>query len=439
MKLKSMSLTIKRVPSLAHPTKRIRQQRHAYALIFAVLLMLAALGGPSAQAQTFTSLYSFKGSPGGSEPAAGLTADSKGNFYGTTVGGGTGCAGFGGCGTVFKMVEKKVSTLYKFAGSPNDGAESGFGSLVEDSAGNLYGTTVYGGSGACSQSGSPDGCGTVFVVKGKKETVIHNFTGQPNDGQTPTAGLVMDSAGNLYGVTNYGGSGAGAMGAGVLFKIDKSGTETVLYNFCTVGECTDGAVPQGGLVMASGNLYGTTAFGGTVFQGGTVFKYDVASGKYTTLYNFCSKAACKDGSEPFAGLIIDAKGNLYGTTFSGGAFGEGTVFELSASGKQTVWHSFGAKNDGTNPEGGALFMDAQGNLYGTTLAGGTSHACQSGCGTVFKLAASHKETVLHSFTEKKPDGAEPAGALIMDSKGNLYDTTAGGGDFGHGIIFELTP
>lgn len=440
MKSESTSAITNRVASSVHSTKWIGRQWRASALIFALLLMLAAFAIPSAQAQTFTSLYSFKGSPGGSDPAAGLTMDSKGNFYGTTVGGGTGCAGFGGCGTVFKLAGKTLSTLYKFTGSPKDGAEPGFGSLVEDSAGNLYGTTAYGGSGACSQSGSPDGCGTVFVVSGKKETVLHNFTGQPNDGQTPTAGLVRDSAGNLYGVTNYGGTGAGAMGAGVLFKIDKSGTETVLYNFCTVGECTDGALPHGGLAIdAKGNLYGTTAFGGTVFAGGTVFKYDTTTGKYTTLYNFCSKTACKDGSDPFAGLIIDAKGNLYGTTFSGGSFGQGTVFELSASGKQTVWHSFGAKNDGINPEGGALFMDTQGNLYGTTLAGGTSRACQSGCGTVFKVGATHKETVLHSFTKKKPDGADPVGGLIMDSKGNLYDTTAEGGNFGDGIIFQLTP
>ncbi len=433
MKARPVFINGLRVPVPAQFSRTVQRTFGPYVLIFAATLALFGTT-PSAQAQTFTSLYSFKGSHSGAGPAAGLVAGGKGTFFGTTVGGGAGCSGYGGCGTVFKMKGKTVTTLYRFGGYPNDGAEPGFGSLIEDPANNLYGTTAYGGSGGCSQSGSPMGCGTVFVVTGNKETVLHNFAGYPNDGQTPTAGLIRDSAGNLYGVTNYGGNGAGAMGAGILFKIDKSGAYSVLYNFCTVGECTDGAEPHGGLVMdGSGNIYGTTALGGMVLQGGTVFKYDT-SGNYSVIYNFCAKSGCPDGSSPFAGLTIDAKGNLYGTAYFGGTFDEGVVFELDTTGKQTVLHSFGGKKDGIYPEGGAMYMDAKGDLYGTTIAGGAS-----GDGVVFEVDASHKEAVLHSFTGKKSDGAVPLGGLVLGGKGQLYGTAGEGGSFGYGIMFGLVP
>jgi uncharacterized repeat protein (TIGR03803 family) len=184
---------------------------------------------------------------------------------------------------------------------------------------------------------------------------------------------------------------------------------------------------------ASGNIYGTTALGGVVLQGGTVFKYDT-SGNYSVIYNFCAKSGCADGSSPFAGLTIDAKGNLYGTTYFGGTLNKGTVFELEATGKETVLHSFGGNKDGIYPEGGAMYRNAKGDLFGTTIAGGTS-----GDGVVFEVNASHKETVLHTFTGKKSDGAVPVGGLIVGGKGDLYGTAGKGGSFGDGIIFGLVP
>jgi uncharacterized repeat protein (TIGR03803 family) len=170
-----------------------------------------------------------------------------------------------------------------------------------------------------------------------------------------------------------------------------------------------------------------------VLQGGTVFKYET-SGNYSVIYNFCVKSGCPDGSSPFAGLTIDAKGNLYGTAYFGGAFNEGVVFVLDTTGKQTVLHSFGGKKDGIYPEGGAMYMDDRGDLYGTTIAGGVS-----GEGVVFEVDANQKESVLHSFTVKKSDGAVPVGGLVIGSKGELYGTAGEGGSFGYGIIFDLVP
>ena len=252
---------------------------------------------------------------------------------------------------------------------------------------------------------------------------LYRFAGGM-DGSNPYGGLIADAEGNLYGTTAYGGSSncESGLGCGTVFKLDKTGKgkETVLYSF-TGG--TDGANPYAGLIRdADGNLYGTTAFGGSS-NAGTVFRLD-ATGKETVLYSFSGV----DGENPYASLIRDAAGNLYGTTFRGGESGLGTVFKLDGAGNETVLHSFNGA-DGQNPYAD-LTRDAEGNLYGTTNYGGDSNL-----GTVFKLDRAGNETVLHSFN--LADGAEPTAPLIRDAEGNLYGTTGAGGESNWGTVFKL--
>jgi uncharacterized repeat protein (TIGR03803 family) len=329
------------------------------------------------------------------------------------------------------------SLLHNFTGPP-DGANSA-ARLVEDAAGNFYGTASEGGitGGAC---GGP-GCGTVFKVdQSGNETVVYSFAGPP-DGATPLASLISDATGNMYGTTSQGGTA----NLGTVFKLDSAGTETVLYSF--TGE-PDGAVPMAGLVRdPAGNFLGTTSAGGAA-GAGTVFKVD-SSGKESVLYSFTGEA---DGSQPMAGLILDEKGNAYGTTFAGGTSGPcagvkrgksavpatcGVVFELDTSGSESVLYSFTGEPDGAGPAGD-LVRDAAGNLYGTTVAGGMicytiapplpgqGPSTEFYCGTVFKLDPTGKETLLHSF-RGAPDGANPDGVLILDAAGGLYGTSSDGG------------
>jgi uncharacterized repeat protein (TIGR03803 family) len=252
------------------------------------------------------------------------------------------------------------------------------------------------------------------------ETVLHNFTGD-SDGGYPYAGVIRDAGGNLYGTTQFGGGNCwNYMGCGTIFKIAKTGTFSVLYTF--TGQI-DGEFPSGGLILdASGNLYGTTGTG-SVFGCGTIFKLET-TGTLTVLYSFGAKP---DGCGPGASLIQDANGNFFGTTEVGGIYGYGTVFRLDSTGKETVLYSFASNPDGANPWGG-LIRDAAGNLYGTTLQGGTN-----GFGTVFKVDSTGKETVLHSFAGN--DGGMPYGGLILDAAGNLYGTTS----LGRGTVFKITP
>jgi uncharacterized repeat protein (TIGR03803 family) len=261
-------------------------------------------------------------------------------------------------------------------------------------------------------------------------SVIHNFTGG-SDGSSPLSGFVMVN-GYLYGTASTGGGA----GAGVVFKMSTTGEETVLHEF-TGG--SDGASPEGHLVFdKSGNFYGTTWAGGSA-NAGTVFKVTPA-GVETVLFSF---PVYGDGASPVAGLTIDAAGNLYGTTSVGGANSKGTVFKLSPpSGSGGTWteqvlYNFGAGTDGANPFAGVT-LDAAGNLYGTTSAGGTYSY-----GTVFELSPSGsgwKETILHEF-ELGSDGGVPYSGLVADGKGNFYGAATeggGGGQSGGGTIFKLT-
>jgi uncharacterized repeat protein (TIGR03803 family) len=294
--------------------------------------------------------------------------------------------------------------------------------LIQDSAGNLYGTTV---------SGGDSGLGVVFRLNtGNTETVLHAFAGP--DGATPHGGLVLDGFGNLYGTTSSGG----ASGLGTVFKVDTSGTEIVLHSFA--GN-PDGANPYAGLVMDdSGNLYGTTENGGASGFG-TVFKVDI-TGKETVLHSFAGGSS--DGADPKAGVILDPTGNLYGTTFKGGSRGKGTVFKLDTTGAETVLYNFTGGADGGNPFGG-LTRDQNGTLYGTAEIGGSKSGRSSsyigylGCcrGVVFSLSGT-SENVLYSFTGGH-DGGTPAADLLLHN-GALYGTTLSGGPGHRGTAFSVT-
>jgi uncharacterized repeat protein (TIGR03803 family) len=434
------------------------------------LLVLGVLLG-AAWAQTESVLYSFcaqNNCTDGSNPEAGLAFDKKGNLYGTTAYGGAygGEEGFGG-GVVFKLTpEGEETVLHSFCAQRNctDGYYP-FAGLVFDQKGNMYGTTAYGGTynGGCT----PEGCGVVFkLTPDGEETVLYSFCAQYNcvDGAGPLAGLVLDSKGNLYGTTLSGGT----YGYGTVFKVTPEGGETVLHSFCAPdgNRCTDGAWPSAGLIFdRKGNLYGTTQNGGT-YTGfcnegvgcGVVFKL-TPKGKETVLYSFCAKGGsnCTDGAGPFAGLVFDPEGNLYGTTAGGGAYskgysgygifketpkgysGYGVVFKVTPKGKETVLYAFcsqGYCTDGDGPSAG-LTLDETGNFYGTTVAGGAYNG-----GVVFKLTPKGNETVLYSFCAQGyacADGKYPYAGLVFDQNGNLYGTTEGGGAGKGGVVFKLTP
>jgi len=337
----------------------------------------------------------------------GLFRDQAGNLYSTTHGGGdlsgnascTAVFGFPGCGVVFKVDPTgKETVLYAFSGGADgSGGDSG---LVQDWAGNLYGSTAFGGfDGDCPTGEALPGCGVVFKVDATgKETVLHTFTGGA-DGFSPYGNLLLDAAGNLYGATVGGGdvSGycsdvGGFLGCGTVYKLDRTGKLTVLHTFSGA----DGAGPNGFLVPDNaGNLYGMTFFGGDLsgcssLGCGVVFKLD-RWGNETVLYSFTGGA---DGAEPYASVIRDAAGNLYGTTTLGGEFtdplcigvGCGVAFKLDPAGKETVLHTFTGGADGVNPSAN-LLLDEQGNLYGTAVGGGDLSCSPTyGCGVVFKIA-----------------------------------------------------
>jgi len=361
--------------------------------------------------------YSFPASKDGGMPEAGLIPDSAGNFYGTTYSGGA-----SNTGVVYKMDASGHETvLYSFTGGQTGGPDGGNpnAGLVRDSAGNLYGTTPYGGAA---------GFGAVYKIDtSSHETLLHSFIYGPTDGGNPQGGVVLDQAGNLYGTTVFGG----ASYFGTVYKIDTTGQETVLHNF--TGGMTDGYYPNGGLTLDSaGNLYGTASEGGQV-GGGVVFKIDT-TGNYTVLYNFSDFS---NGCHPEAGVILDPQGNLYGTASECGSVSlcYGVVYKVDTTGNETVLYTFTGGADGGGPAAG-LVRDSAGNLYGTTNQGGNASA-PGGDGVVYKVDTTGQETVLHTFTGGA-DGALPYGSLILDS-GALYGTASVGGSRRTGVVFKLKP
>ena len=384
-------------------------------LTLAALSTLLLVGIAPAHAVTETVLYSFGSYSGdGKNPGSNLI-ERGGNFYGTTFSGGA-----NNYGTVFKLTPTgKETVLYSFCSQPNctDGENPSSG-VIADKDGNLYGTTIYGGA-----------WGTLFkVTPTGEENVLFSFGTYSGDGAWPVGGVIMDKEGNFYGTTSLGG----ANDSGTVYKITPTGEESILYSFYSYPG--DGSSPQAGVIMDNkGNLYGTTS-GSGANNNGTVFKL-TASGEETILYSFGSHPA--DGGTPVTGLVMDKEGNLYGTTSSGGAHNFGTAFKLTPTGQEKVIHSFGSGSaDGRGGANQLIIDEETGILYGTSPLG--SGKCY---GTVFKMTLAGKETLLHHFYPDTGDGYDPQGALLMDSKGNLYGTAAGGGHnaYGGGTVFKITP
>jgi uncharacterized repeat protein (TIGR03803 family) len=411
--------------------------------IFITLLLASAIVPTPAQARKFKVLHTFHKSDGFG-PVGALTRDAKGNLYGTTSGGGRGVCGGFTCGTAFKLDGTgKQIWLHSFNGKSGMGPEVG---LLRDGAGNLYGTTIEGGDLACAENSL--GCGTVFKLdKTGRETVLYKFRGD-QDGWAADSPVVMDSAGNLYGTTERGGTSTW----GTIFQVDKNGKETVLYSF--MGG-SDGCLPIGVIMDAAGNLYGVASQGGSEscsFGGdGVVFKLDT-TGSFSVLHTFRGS----DGAIPASVLLLDSARNLYGTTAQGGSSmtcfnGCGTVFKVTSDGVETVLYSFCSLQnciDGERPVDGPLLRDSKGNLYGTTVFGGAYHnnCNRDSCGVVFKLSTTGTETVLHSFSGGT-DGAIPEAGLITDGLGSFYGAAMQGGDAnctfngepGCGVVFKIGP
>jgi uncharacterized repeat protein (TIGR03803 family) len=405
--------------------------------------------------------HKFLGAPDGASPNGGLVSDGAGNFYGTTAGGGVSSCGFSApfCGTVFKATlgsdgSWKESVIYRFKGGTEDGG-SPSGTLVFDTAGNLYGTTVTGGNNLCNLAG----CGTVFKLSPNAdgtwtETILHRFLGG-TDADEPALGVIFDAAGNLYGAA-FGGCVV-ECNLGTIFKLAPNGdgtwTESILYTF-TGG--LDGSAPTALILDNAGNLLGTTLSGGSansICQCGTVFQLSpTSSGSWTKsiLYSFNDGL---DGGFPAGPVAMDNAGNLYGETFDGGSFacpqsGCGVIYELSPNAggwKFSVPHTFNGLNGsrGAQPSGGLSF-DSAGNLFGTTGNGGDA-ACNNGngCGTVFELSpksgGGFNFSMVYIFTGTS--GAGPGTGVIVDAAGKLYGTTFTGGNTtcNCGVVFTIAP
>jgi uncharacterized repeat protein (TIGR03803 family) len=365
----------------------------------------------------FTTIHSFD-STDGSDPASGMIQALNGDLYGTTNAGGAGSGG-----TVFKITPAgALTTLHSFCSLSNctDGS-SPLGGLVQSIDGELYGATSAGGA-------SNDGTVFKMTASGTLAT-LYSFCAVSGcaDGEQPTATPVLGLDGNLYGTTSGGGAGLG----GTVFKITPGGVLTTLYNFCSKTGCTDGSGPQGALIQGTdGNFYGTTGTGGAA-DVGTVFRV-TPSGIFTTLYSFCSQSSCADGSSPLAGLVQGLNGNFFGTTSTGGANDDGTVFTITQTGTLTTLHSF-AGTDGSVPKA-ALDQASDGNFYGTTDGGGTNAD-----GTIFRITKNGTLETLYSFCAKSgcTDGQLPVAALIQDTNGGFYGTTTFGGANNYGSVFSL--
>ena len=404
-----------------------------------VLVMVLELSVMVAQAQTFTVLHNFSGGGDGANPLAGLSMDQAGDLYGTASLGGR------GYGTVYKLARHgsnwTLNTLYQFRGLPDGFFPEARVTLATD--GTLYGTTYYGGiaGGGCIQGG-PVQCGTVFhltppptacntVLCSWTETQIYEFNSQPSLFWPNLGDLIFDRAGNLYGATLQGGHYAG--GVYQLTPSDGGWTETDVYKFPENGS---NEMPIGGVILDNaGNLYGTTYGAPAGGNYGTVYQLTPSGSGWasSTLYTFQNGS---DGGSPRADLIMDSVGNLYGTASVGESGVGGTVWELSSSAGSwnfSVIYSFPGSTFGPF---GPVLMDAAGNLYGTTLAGGAFQQ-----GSVFKLThtdGSWNYTSLHDFSGAN-DGRSPYGHLIFDASGNLYGTAGWGGSSDNGVVWEITP
>jgi uncharacterized repeat protein (TIGR03803 family) len=434
--------------------------RKAAFLAVAAFVLVALISASQARPWTEHVIYSFckKGQPcpDGIGPAGALAMDVQGGIYGTTFDG-----GFDGSGVAWRLRPKhgmfEHATLWKFDGTHGGTPTSG---VIVDTHGNLYGMAPMGGAadkGVVFELVAKSG-GSRFVP-----VTLYDFCAQQScaDGAAPFGGLayagqetgaLYDGTSPLYGTTNAGG----AAGDGLVFELKTAGKrtkrdETVIYNLCSQAGCSDGGETDSGLTVdPQGDLFGVTESGGNAENAGVIFELS-PNGKggfaQSVLYTFCAKKHCTDGEAPRANLVIDSSGNLFGTTSHGGAFdtanchetnytGCGTVFELSGS-HYTVLHSFcadqSACSDGYEPFS-AVTRDAGGDLLGTASLGGAG-----GEGTVFELHGA-KFATLYSFCIEAncSDGLEPSSPVFIDSSGNLFGTTYGGGKYGPGAVYELT-
>lgn len=395
-----------------------------------VVLLGALVPASRAHAQTLTTLFDFycgASCDDGIDPIGSLLQATDGDLYGTTYsGGGIYSAGVNDGGSVFEITPGgQFTALFDFCIQYGCGdANRPNGALIQATNGQLYGTTGEGGA---------YGGGTIFTMtqRGALRT-LYDFCELSTSPCLPTAGLTQASNGNLYGTSGRGG----AYGGGTVFEMTPDGTLTTLYSFCAQSGCPDGKIPYAGLVQATdGNLYGTTSIGGA-YNGGTVFKITL-DGTLTTLHAFCAQSGCPDGSYPIAALIQEPGGDLYGTTYQGGANPRtGTVFKITRSGTFSTLHSFCVQSecpDGAAPAG--LVRTADGALYGTTMVGGAH-----GRGTIFKITTSGTLTTLYSFCAQSgcPDGFSPSNTLMQATNGDLYGTTADGGAHRGGTVFQFS-
>jgi len=410
-----------------------RDRRHAILVLFC-FSVIAVFTTVPAGAQTFTTLHAFTGGMDGGGPTGLVAVDRAANVYGSApFGARNHCVD--GCGAVFRASYKNgsytFSPLYDFQGG-EDGDEP-WGGVTLGPDGAIYGTTWFGGGSACGSQNM--GCGTVFkltpppsfcrmVLCPWTETVIYRAA-SPSDPSTFIGGVILDNAGNIYGMSFGGGSGnCFGMGCGTVYKLTPSGgtyTVSVLYSF---QGGNDGAAPSGDLAMdAAGNLYGAATYGGQ-HGFGTVFKLVHSAGGYTfqLLYTFTNGA---DGSAPQGSVVLDSAGNLYGTSGDGGG-----IFQITPSGTYTLIDPI---LEGLQSP---ITIDSSGTIYGTNYSGGTR-----GDGSIFQLAHVNgvwTETTLHSFNGL--DGAEPLSGVGFDSSGNLYGTTTfAGGPADQGTLWQLTP
>jgi uncharacterized repeat protein (TIGR03803 family) len=413
----------------------------AQLLLCLILLLFAAIS--TSQAQTFSVIHAFSGGPDGGVPYAGLTMDRAGNLYGTTSAGGV-C-----CGVVFKLVHRGSGwitvPLRTFHG--NDGATP-MARVVFGPDGALYGTTSAGGIGfgtVFKLTPSPTTCKNVLCPW--IETVLYNFTGGA-DGANPMASVVFDQAGNLYGTTEYGGARFGSSGDGVVFKLTHSGaswTESVLYAF--TGYPNDGSNPVAEVTFDNaGNIFGTTAFGGT-YGVGTVFQLTPSGSNWSESVLYSTQPCYVT-----AGLVLDGSGNLYGATNNDGGNTDGAVFEVSPLGSgwsgRILYQFYGPNGFGAGPAA-TLLMDITGDLYGTTLLNGVNGCDGYGCGTVFKLHRNQDDTWSNTYLYQFSGGADgefPYSNVVIDSNGTMFGTTSWAGSFqtgcdGHGcgVVWEITP
>lgn len=382
-------------------------------------------------AQTYTTLGSFDGTNGATSNAP-LVQGVDGNFYGTTMFGGTGgdphsnCTK--SCGTVFKVTPSgQITSLYSFCSQTgcSDGAEP-FTGLTLATNGKVYGTTMTGANG-----------GTIFEVSSTgKLTTLYRFCSMTNcaDGAGPQGSMIQGMDGSLYGTAN----GGGVNRAGIVYRITPAGAFSVLYSFCSQANCADGESPMGTLTLApNGNIVGTTTLGGANGLG-TVFEVSLA-GQLTTLYSF--PKALVIGGNVANGVILGTDGSFWGTTFAGGKYDEGTVYRLSQSGQVRAYSFCSQPNcaDGDEPTS-ALIQGTDGNFYGTTQEPATTYK-----GNIFQITPAGVFTSLYNFCSSSgcSDGSVPSAGLVQGTDGNFYGVTAGGGSSsacvaGCGVVYSLS-